>query len=595
MPFSNFPKIEEHGALFNNRSAALVSKHGEIDWACLPNFDSDPVFFSILDRDAGGRFTISPVDKAYVSTQKYVNDTNILQTEFFYEEKLALRILDFLPMLDQPQALLPEIHRRVECFKDDLNVEVEFFTFNQKDDLETVEFADNGYIIKSGNRTQAISTDVKLEKRARGVSGIFKMVSGDARWFVTANSVKESHHIKSFDSERRLNETELFWRSLLAKTKYPGMFSDWVNRSILVLKGLFFDPKYFMVAAPTSSLPEVIGEGANWDYRFMWIRDTAYVIDALASLGNTEEAMKFFYSLVGQIQADKGSIKSVYPISNPDALTEKEVDLYGYLGSKPVRFGNKASAQFQLDQYGSLINAIAAAQKHGAVITAEMMELVKMTAHKLIDDWQKPDRSIWESRTEDRQYVYSKVLAWEAMNNAVQLLTDIENPDEINRIRDTANEIKRTVQEKGIDRNGKFYVQYFGSDQVDAALLRMPLVGFCSPQEETFVNTLKQIEKKLMVSDFLFKRYEQEGGNDFHDNAFLLLSFWYIEDLAMMGMLNRANDGLSKLMSYFNNLQLLPEELDLNDKKYLGNYPQALSHVGLISAIIRLGQYQPKT
>lgn len=591
MPISDFPKIEEHGVLFNNRSAALVSKYGEIDWACLPNFDSDPVFFSLLDREAGGRFSISPVDKSYASSQKYMPETNILITEFSYAGKLAFRMVDFMPILDQPKALLPEIHRRVECFKDDSNLEVEFFPFNQRTSLETIEFADNGYIIKSGERTQAISTDVKLEKRNGGVTGIFKMSSGDVKWFVTANAVKESHHIKSFESDKRLDEAELFWKGLLAKSRYSGRFSDWVDRSILVLKGLFFDPGHFMVAAPTTSLPEIMGGSFNWDYRFMWIRDTAYVIDALSNLGHTEEAMKFFYSLVTQIQTDKGEIKSVYPISNPSALEEREVNLGGYLASKPVRFGNKASEQFQLDQYGSLINAVAVAQKHGAVITAEIMEMVKATAHKLMSKWKEPDRSIWEIRSENRQYVYSKVVVWDALNNAALLLAEIEKPEEINAIRSTADEIKRAVQENGKDKTGSFYVQYFGSDQVDAALLRLPMVGFCSPQDETFVNTLKQIEKKLMVDDFLFKRYEREGDKDFMDNAFLLLSFWYLEDLALMGSVARAEEGLAKLMSYFNSLQLLPEELDFKDKRYMGNYPQALSHTAMLSAILRLNQY----
>ena len=495
-------------------------------------------------------------------------------------------------MLDQPQALLPEIHRRVECFKEAIDVKIDFFPFNQKEKLEAVEFADNGYIIKMGDRTQALSTDIKLDKKTNGISGVFKMSAGEVTWFVTANSVKESHHIKSFNSEHRLDETELFWKTLISKSRYSGEFSEWINRSVLALKGMFFDPKYFMVAAPTASLPEVVGGGENWDYRFMWIRDTAYVIDALANLGHIDEAMKFFYSLVNQIQADKGVIKSMYPISNSNAVVEREVPLNGYLDSKPVRFGNKAIEQFQLDQYGSLINAINVAQKHGGTITTEMLEMVKTTAHKLMERWMEPDRSIWEMRSEDRQYVYSKIVAWEALNNAATLLSNIESPEEINKIHAIADEIKKTVQEKGLDKTRHFYVQSFGSNNVDAALLRLPLVGFCSPHDELFVNTFKEIEKRLMPTDFLFKRYEVEDGKPFSDNGFLLISFWYIEDLALMGQVERSREGLGKLLTYFNDLHLLPEELDLKDKKYLGNYPQALSHVGLVSAILALNQYK---
>jgi glucoamylase len=592
MSTQKFIKIEDHGVLFNNRSAALVSKFGEIDWACFPNFDSDPVFFSILDKEKGGYFTIAPAINHYSSIQYYIEDTNILLTQFFYGDKLVMRISDFLPMLGQARVLLPEIHRKVECLEEKLLITVEFFPFYTQQENEIKQSGETGYIIKSGTRTQSISTDVFLERVGNGLKGTFSMHRGETKWFVTAYGASEAHDLKAFESETRQFETTLFWRDWISKSNYSGPYSEWVKRSLLVLRGLFFDPNYFMAAAPTASLPEVAGGSKNWDYRFMWIRDTAYVIDTLASLGYLEEAMKFFYSLMNQIHNDGGQIKSIYPISNPEAIIERQIDLEGYLNSKPVRFGNAAVEQFQLDQYGSLINAISTAKKYGAAITTEMLELVKETSHTLIKRWKEPDRSIWEIRSGDRHYVYSKAVAWEALNNAILLLKDLETPEEINLLRNTADEIKREVEEKGKDPTGRYYVQYFGSDLVDCALLRLPLIGFCDADSKTFINTLAEIEKRLMRGAFLFDRYETKLDAEHSDNAFLLVSFWYIEDLIQMNKIKMAKEGLEKLLALFNDLHLLSEEIDFKDKYYLGNYPQALSHVGLISTILRLNEYK---
>ncbi len=588
MVVSDFPKIEDHGVLFNNRTASLVSKFGEIDWGCFPNFDSDPVFFSILDRDIGGKFTIEPAVEGYTSSQAYEDKTNVLVTSFFYNGELAMNLVDFLPMLGQPGATASDIHRRIESFQNDLLVKITFNPFNLSQDREIQEFPDRGYLIRSHDMTQTLSTNLKLEKDNKGVSGTFRMAKSEVKWFVSSNSVNESHDLKSFDSENRLSETISFWKEWLYKGKYSGPFEEIVDRSLLVLKGLFFEPTYFMAASPTASLPEVTGGESNWDYRFMWVRDTSYVIDILSSFGYTDEALRFFYSLISQIQRDNGDIKSVYPISNPEAIVERETDLNGYNGSKPVRFGNAASDQFQLDQYGSLINAVSVAHNYGAVLTSEILDLVKTTAKKLIEKWDEPDRSIWEIREEDRHYVYSKVIAWEALNNAAVLLADASTKEELEEIIRTAGKIKETINRRGVDSTGKFYVQYFGSDRVDTALLRLPMIGFCDIKDPIFMNTIKRIEERLLVTDFLFRRYETDRGLDLSDNGFLLVSFWYIEDLFLMGDIKKAKDGLNKLLTFFNGLHLLPEEICLNEKKYLGNYPLGISHVGLMAAILRI-------
>lgn len=580
----NFQKIEDHGVIFNNRTAALVASNGEIDWACFPNFDSDPVFFSLLDSKRGGYFKTYP-ENLKNGYQYYEGDTNILYTFFYNNNEKVLKIMDFMPTTKYPTMYFSEIHRYVQAYRS-VNLLLEFSPFDRSKRRKIIERKDTGYLVKQNGKSMLISAHIKMVEEKNILKGKYTMKMGEGFWIVISYGLDKIYSLKNFRSDDRLVEARNYWKNWLSKSKYGGKYYDIVNRSLLTLKGLFFEPNSFMVAAPTTSLPESIRGERNWDYRYTWIRDTAYVIDIFSKLGYLDEATIFLNRIIDRIERE-GELSSIYTISGKKDISERIVDWEGYEKSRPVRFGNDAFSQFQLDQYGSLIHGIYELVMNGGTINMHIWEKMRKITDMIIENWKKPDNSIWEFRTEPKHYVYSKVLAWRAIKDMIELQNyyNIDDDDYFILLNDTLKSIYDSIIKNGISKDN-YFTQYYGSEYIDAAHLRLPLIGFCSADDLTFQNTFKQIEKRLMVEDFLFKRYDSEDGLKSEDNAFLILSFWYIEDLLKMGDFDRAREGLIKIMNMFNNLYLLPEEIEFKTHRYLGNYPQALSHLGLISAII---------
>jgi len=581
-----FQKIENHGVIFNNRTAALISKNGEIDWACFPNFDSEPVFYSLLDSKDGGFFKIFPDDKNVEGYQYYEGDTNILYTIFYKNNEKILKILDFMPTTKYSTMYFSEIHRYLQAYSD-LNLIVEFSPFG-KTKKKVFKNEDTGYLVKHNKRAMLISTHLKLNEKNNVLKGYYKMKMGEGFWIVVSYGLDKVYSLKNFRSDERLSETRNYWKGWLLKSKYSGKYYDIVNRSLLTLKGLFFEPNSFMVAAPTTSLPESIGGDRNWDYRYTWIRDTTYVIDIFSKLGYLDEATIFLSRIIDRIERD-GKLNSIYSVSGKNNINERTIKWRGYENSKPVRFGNDAASQFQLDQYGSLIHATYELVMNGGTINMHIWEKMRNITNMIINNWMRPDNSIWEFRTEPKHYVYSKVLAWRALKDMLELQEyyKIDQDDYIILLTNTMNKIKDSILKNGVSSEN-YYVQYYGSKYIDAALLRLPLLNFCSVNDVTFKNTLNEIESRLMVEDFLFKRYDSDDGLASKDNAFIILSFWYIEDLLLMNNYDRARFGFIKLLKMINNLYLLPEEFEFKTHRYLGNYPQALSHLGLISSILKI-------
>lgn len=582
-----YPPIENHGVLLNNRTAALISAEGNVDFACFPNFDSLPVFSSLLDAEKGGYFKIEPVLDGLKSLQEYETDTNILKTNFYLDNERLLSILDFLPMTRENSVYFSEIHRRVEALSD-IDVLVKFAPFLTKEREEFIKYDNKGYMIKSANRSQFLAGKVALKQTDYSFEGIIHMRTGQVLWLVSAYNLSRAYDIEFFSSERRLWETRKFWREWIIRSKYQGVFYEVINRSLLILKGLFFEPTGFMVAAPTTSLPESIGGERNWDYRFMWIRDTAYVIEAMAKAGYVDEAMKFYLSLIDRYEKD-GRLYSLYPISDDGILTEEVTDLSGYKNTSPVRFGNDAHNQLQIDQYASFISGLRILIENGGYLSIHTLEKVLSVGDKLEEIWNQPDSSIWEIRGTKRDYVYSKVMAWKAFVDLAWLSSSLGMDELSNRYSDISSEIRQDIIQKGISKNG-YYSQSYGSDDIDASLLRMPLVGFCDFTDPIYANTFRAIEKNLMRGDFLFKRYSTDDGLRGEDNAFLMLTFWYIRNLLMVGDIKKASNGLIWVMKRMNPIGLLPEELEFGSMRYLGNYPQALSHLSLMLTIFDYDQ-----
>jgi len=582
-----YPPIENHGVLLNNRTATLISSEGSVDFACFPNFDSLPVFFSLLDSKDGGYFKIEPLIDNFQTSQEYETDTNILKTNFFKEKQRILSILDFLPMTKENSVYFSEIHRRIEALSD-LEVKITFAPFATKDRKNFIKFDKKGYLVKTSERSQFLSGNINLENIDGKFQGNIKMKTGQVVWLVSAYNLTRAYSVEFFNSDKRLWETRKFWKEWIIRSKYQGVFYETVNRSLLILKGLFFEPTGFMVAAATTSLPESIGGERNWDYRYMWIRDTAYVIEAMAKAGFVDEAMKFYLSIIDRYEKD-GRLYSLYPISEDGILKEEITQLPGYENTAPVRFGNDAHNQLQIDQYASFISGLRILIENGGYLSIHTLEKVLSVGEKLEEIWNQPDSSIWEIRGEKRNFVYSKLMAWKAFVDLGWLSSSLGMDELKNRYDNIASQIRLDIINNGISKRG-YYSQSYGSDEIDASLLRMPLVGFCDFSDPIYVNTFNAIEKFLMKENFLFKRYTLDDGLRGEDNAFLMLTYWYIRNLMIAGNIDKASNILIGIIDKMNSLGILPEELEFGTGRYLGNYPQALSHLSLVLTIFDYNQ-----
>jgi len=583
-------KINHHGMIANNRTAALVGMDGTIDWACFPNFNSNPLFFSILDKNKGGYFSISPLKREKLYVHQYYEDfTNVLVTEFIKNGRIVLRLTDFMPASEYSTIYFPEIHRLIETPTQDIDIEIKFkpvFDFGRSQ-VNIIE-KDNGYIFKNKNDVAGIVTDFKLEKQQSMVYGKISLEKNSSAWIVMVYGEKNLHRLKDYKSYDRLEETISYWKNWINQSNYSGLYRKFVFRSALVLKSLIFEPTGMIVAAPTSSLPESIGGERNWDYRFTWIRDSAYVIESLSLLGYKREAAKFLYDLMDRLRRENG-IKTLYSINNLKNFNENVFyDFEGYLNSKPVRFGNGARNQLQLDIYGELLNAIYFFQKSGGLVNAYLWDFVINLLDDLSEKWMKRDSSIWEFRTRKKHYVYSKVMAWLAFKRAIDIGKELNYSGHYITWSNIADTIKKDVLLNGYNREIESFVQFYGGKNVDGALLRLPIVGFIPASDQRFKNTLKKIEKDLMYDKYFFKRYNIDDGIKGDDNLFLLLSFWYIDDLILLGDIEKAKDAFESVMEKSNHLYLFSEELDIKTYDLLGNFPQALTHLAVITTAYRL-------
>lgn len=585
---NGYTKIKNHGMIANNRTAALVSMNGNVDWMCLPNFSSDPVFDSILDKNRGGFFSTRPYElKDITVTQEYEKRTMVLKTSFLRDGKEVVRLTDFLPATHYPSINFPEMHRLIESFDSKIDVELTLkATLDYRISPVNIELIEGGAVYSKNSKKIGIFTNAELRKESGKISGILSMDENQKEWVVIAYNMSDEH-LSNFKSDKRLKDTRDYWHSFTDKSTYDGIMKDVALRSGITLRGLFYDPSGMMVASPTSSLPECIGGERNWDYRYSWVRDTSYVIEALSMLGLREVATNYLYDMMKIIEVDD-EINVLYKLEASDKLEEYELDYEGYMGSGPVRMGNLASKQFQLDIYGSMINAIYHLGNIGGVVTAYMWDFVVRVVNIIEHIWQSPDSSIWEFRTPRKHYVYSKVMCWLGIDRAIKLgkqKSFSKNFDHWENLKDL---IRKDILEKGVDKKTNSFVQYYGASDVDASLLRLPLTGFIDSNDPLMKNTVSIIERDLMGKDYLIRRYNNDDGLSCPDNAFLLMSFWYVEVLLDQNRIDEARNILASLLSKGNHLKLFSEEVDMKTLEPIGNFPQAITHLGVIRAICKL-------
>jgi GH15 family glucan-1,4-alpha-glucosidase len=589
--------IEDHGIVGDLHTAALVGRNGTIDWLCLPAFDSPSVFCSILDDEKGGHFKLAPVEYAR-SQQLYLPDTNVLLTRFLSPEGMA-EIIDFMSILESPGDR-HRLVRNVRVVRGKMTFDVECrpaFDYARKEHYVSV--GDGGAFFASKGSTHVslgLSTGVPLKERPKGAAGgRFTMKEGEMVTFVLAEAEEgegPGEALSERDFEDLLRSTLDFWRRWLSKSTYRGRWREEVHRSALVLKLMVYDPTGALVAAPTMGLPERIGGERNWDYRYTWLRDAAFTLYALISIGFDEEARNFMDYLRRRCECDwDGLLQPLYGIDGREDISETELDhLSGYMNSRPVRLGNAAFGQVQLDLYGAILDAAYLYNKHGAPLDHDLWQNLRRILGWLSDNWQRPDEGIWEVRGGRRQFVSSKVMCWVALERAGRVSRQRGLPAGDGRWISERDRIYEEIMEKGWNPAKKSFVQYYGSDALDASLLLMPLTKFVGPTDPRWLSTLDSIQEELTY-DTLVDRYKTEeaapDGLRGDEGSFSLCSFWLVECLTQAGRLDEARLALEKMFSYSNHLGLYAEEIGAGGEA-LGNFPQALTHLSLISSAVHL-------
>jgi len=591
---ARYPPIGDYGLIGDGRSVALVSRRGSVDWWCLPRFDSDPVFSRLLDADLGGFFAIEPLEPSQTQ-RRYRAETNILETEFHTSSGRVL-VVDFMPALTERQKRLVPVPyrmllRRLRCVEGQvtLRITVRLRPGFGRRTPDVRRLPPVWYSIGWSDQLCVLYSQQPLQIRGGTVTGIVSLDAGQRLDLALAYSSEAPAELpipQHFDLLERL--TEEFWRSWAARCWYRGPYRDHVLRSALALKLLTYAPSGAIIAAPTTSLPEEIGGVRNWDYRYCWLRDAAFTVRVLLNLGYHREADAFVDWLLHATRLTHPELQVVYSIYGETHLPERLLtDLEGYRGSRPVRVGNDASRQFQLDVYGEVLDALAIYRRTGRPLERDDHALIRGLANVIMRRWQEPDDGIWEVRSGRAQHVHSKAMCAVGLRRVRELarLDGFSIPEaEIAR---TEAAIEEWVLRYGYDPELGAFVSVPGRG-LDAALLVLALTDcFLSPRDPRIVGTVEAIAQHLAHRELVY-RYLREDGLPGKEGAFVICSFWLAEALARIGQLDRAVEHFERLLKRTNDLGLLAEQIDPASGAQLGNFPQAFSHIGLVDAALAL-------
>jgi len=589
-----YPAIEDHAVIGDLHTVALVATDGTIDWCCLPRFDSPAVFASLLDADRGGSLAVRC--EAVRTKQMYKPDTNVLVTRFLGADSVG-EVVDFMvprqpgAPVRPPGALLV---RRLRAVRGTVVFTVSCrpaFDFGRQDHavhtpdrggaVFTSPGARAGLVLRAGQRFSVAGPAATATVTLGPGEGLDLLL----QWGGAPEPPAEG------EAGRLLDYTVAYWRGWLRRSRYRGRYREMVERSALVLKLLVYQPTGALVAAPTTSLPESVGGARNWDYRYSWIRDAAFTLYALMRLGFTDEAASYMTWLQARCReaaADRG-LQVLYAVDGNPEVPETTLDhLDGYKGSRPVRVGNSAASQLQLDIYGELMDSVYLFNKYGRPIGYDLWEALSRQLDWLEKNWQRPDDGIWESRGGRRRHTYSAVMTWVAFERATRIARQRGLPAPVSRWRDAADMAYQTVQQDGWHPDRRAYVQYPGGTTLDASLLVMPLVKFSGPSDPRFLATLDRISKEL-VTDSLVQRYQPDGSDGLPgtEGTFNLCSFWYVEALTRAGRIQKGRYVFEQMLSNANHVGLFAEEISPAGEA-LGNFPQAFTHLALISAAVNL-------
>jgi GH15 family glucan-1,4-alpha-glucosidase len=592
-----YPPIGEHGLIGDLQSAALVSTAGTVDWFCCPRFDSPSVFASLLDDRKGGQFSIVSTSPGTVTKQMYLPDTAVLVTRYLSERGVA-EVLDFMPV-HQPRVATDRrrLVRAVFGIRGDIDLEARIeprFDYGRR--THKVDVDGTNARFDAGDQTLRLASTWPLERHGEDASTRFTVRAGDRGGFVLSSGADDDDDIVlgSGYVSTLYDETVAFWRDWLERSRYRGRWREAVERSAITLKLMTYAPTGALVAAPTAGLPEQVGGERNWDYRYTWIRDASFSVYSLLALGFTEEAAAFGNWLRERIEERTGHgghpLAIMYRIDGSSDLSEEVLDHFdGYAGSRPVRIGNGAAEQLQLDIYGEALDAIHHADRNGLGMADSGWSALARVIDWLERNWDQPDEGIWETRGGRQRFVYGRLMCWVAFDRALRLAERHGRPAPVARWRDARDAAYRDVMANGWDDGSRAFVQVHGSDVLDAAILMMPLVGFVAPNDPKWQATLDAIGRTL-VSDSLVYRYDPKASPDGlrgDEGTFSICTFWYVDALARSGRLEEARLTFEKMLTYANHVGLFAEEIGLTGEQ-LGNFPQAFTHLSLINAAINL-------
>ncbi len=577
-------RIEDYGLIGDMEAAALVGRDGAVDWLCLPRFDSPSCFSALLGDERHGRWRLAPAGDVHASSRRYRPGTLVLESDFETAEG-AVRVIDFMPRRgDGPPHLIrvgEGLRGRVPM-RMELSLRPDYASI-----VPWVESAPDGVIATAGPDAFRLSTVLPLEIEDGTVGADFVAVEGARQrlsltWHL---SYEESPPVEDADSA--LARTEAWWREWSGRCAYQGRYRDEVLTSLIAIKAMTSETTGAVIAAPTTSLPEDIGGERNWDYRYCWLRDSVLALEALLAAGYTEEALAFRDFLLRVGTGDPTKIQIMYGIRGERRLTEFELEeLPGYERSRPVRIGNAASEQFQLDVYGEVLGVGFLGTKVVGRIEKELWPRWRTIVEYVETIWRQPDDGIWESRGPRRHYTYSKVMAWVVFDRAVRLAEQFELEAPLDRWKETRDEIHQEVCEQGYDPERRTFTQYYGSKELDASVLNIPLVGFLPGTDERITGTIDAISRELGRDGFVsrYSTADTDDGLSGDEGQFLACSFWLVSALALNGRVEEARALFERLLGLTNDLGLLAEEYDVKRQRQVGNFPQAFSHLTLIGS-----------
>jgi GH15 family glucan-1,4-alpha-glucosidase len=600
-----YPNIADHGLIGDLQTAALVTKDGVLDWFCCPRFDSPSVFASLLDADRGGFYRIAPDRDDYVSRQLYLPQTAVLVTRFMTPDGVG-EVHDFMPVIQGAATDRHQLVRNIRVVRGVMRFAIEIQPrFDYGRASHTMDIAEHGGVFTSEGMELTVhgiapegvsvqSAGITPERVGDGVRWTRTLREGEIGGVVLESMGGTPRRVSPEEAQQLEEETARFWRSWLGRSSYRGRWREVVTRSAMTLKLMTYAPTGAPVAAPTTGLPEQEGGERNWDYRYTWIRDGSFSIYALLGLGYVEEAAAFGVWLrdraAEQAGNASGPLKIMYRVDGTSDLVEETLEHFeGWRGSRPVRIGNGAADQLQLDIYGEAADAFFLADDFGLQIAHQGWTELASIVDWLCDHWDQPDEGIWETRGGQRNFTYGRFQTWIALDRAIRLATRRARPGNVARWNDVRDQVYNQIMTRGWNPKVGAFTQHYDTEVLDSSLLMMPLQGFISPSDPMWLSTLDAMGREL-VSDSLVYRYNPAASPDGlkgDEGTFSLCTFWYVDALARSGRLEEAQLVFEKMFTYANHLGLYSEEIDATGNQ-LGNFPQAFSHLSLISAAVNL-------